>query len=64
MERPGDESIAGCTANVIIITDAEIYCANAGDSRSILRIENVYFNKIFINIRKLKLYQKIINLMI
>ena len=64
MERPGDESIAGCTANVIIITDTEIYCANAGDSRSILRLENVYLNKIFINIRKLKLYQKIINLMI
>jgi serine/threonine protein phosphatase PrpC len=64
MEKPGDESIAGCTANVIIITDTEIYCANAGDSRSILRIENVYFNNIFINIRKLKLYQKIINLMI
>jgi len=64
MERSGDESIAGCTANVIIITDTEIYCANAGDSRSILRLENVYLNKIFINIRKLKLYQKIINLMI
>ena len=64
MDRPGDESIAGCTANVIIITDTEIYCANAGDSRSILRLENVYLNKIFINIRKLKLYQKIINLMI
>ena len=64
MEKPGDESIAGCTANVIIITDTEIYCANAGDSRSILRLENVYLNKIFINIRKLKLYQKIINLMI
>ena len=37
MERPGDESMAGCTANVIIITKTDIYCANAGDSRSILR---------------------------
>jgi serine/threonine protein phosphatase PrpC len=33
--------MAGCTANVVLITENEIYCANAGDSRSILRIGNV-----------------------
>jgi serine/threonine protein phosphatase PrpC len=27
---------AGCTANVVLITKTEIYCANAGDSRSVL----------------------------
>lgn len=27
---------AGCTANVVMITKAEILCANAGDSRSVL----------------------------
>ena len=27
---------SGCTANVVLITDKEIYCANAGDSRSVL----------------------------
>jgi serine/threonine protein phosphatase PrpC len=26
----------GCTANVIIIDDTHYYCANAGDSRSVL----------------------------
>jgi serine/threonine protein phosphatase PrpC len=31
------ESYAGCTANVILIVDGTtIYCANAGDSRSLL----------------------------
>lgn len=29
------ESIAGCTANVILFTNDYIYCGNAGDSRSI-----------------------------
>ena len=28
---------SGCTANVVLITPAEIYCANAGDSRAVLR---------------------------
>lgn len=32
----GGESMAGCTANVTLIYDGMIYCANAGDSRSIL----------------------------
>jgi serine/threonine protein phosphatase PrpC len=27
---------AGCTANVIMITKAEILCANAGDSRAVM----------------------------
>lgn len=27
-------SFAGCTANVVLITSTEIYCANAGDSRA------------------------------
>lgn len=27
---------AGCTANVVLITKAEILCANAGDSRSVM----------------------------
>jgi protein phosphatase 2C family protein 2/3 len=31
-----DVQHAGCTANVIMITKAEILCANAGDSRSVL----------------------------
>jgi len=30
------ESFAGCTANVVLIVDNEIYCANAGDSRCVL----------------------------
>ena len=28
--------ISGCTANVVLITHDKIYCANAGDSRSVL----------------------------
>jgi serine/threonine protein phosphatase PrpC len=31
-----EQCYAGCTANVIMITKTEIYCANAGDSRSVL----------------------------
>ena len=30
-----EESHAGCTANVVLITPKTIYCANAGDSRAI-----------------------------
>lgn len=29
------DTVAGCTANVCLITKNEIYCANAGDSRSV-----------------------------
>ncbi len=28
--------MAGCTANVVMITKTEIICANAGDSRAVL----------------------------
>ena len=30
-----EESHAGCTANVVLITPDTIYCANSGDSRAI-----------------------------
>ena len=30
------ESRAGCTATVVLVTPDEIYCANAGDSRTVL----------------------------
>lgn len=30
-----EESHAGCTANVVLITPGHIYCANAGDSRAV-----------------------------
>ena len=32
--------MAGCTANVVLITRTRIYCANAGDSRCIIRDSN------------------------
>ena len=34
---PGRVMSSGCTANVVLITPAEIYCANAGDSRAVLK---------------------------
>jgi len=30
------KSYAGCTATLALITQTEIYCANAGDSRSVM----------------------------
>lgn len=33
---PNDYSEAGCTSNVILITENKIYCANAGDSRAVM----------------------------
>lgn len=30
------KSYAGCTATVVLITQSEIYCCNAGDSRTVL----------------------------
>ena len=30
-----EESHAGCTANVVLMTPERIYCANAGDSRAV-----------------------------
>jgi protein phosphatase 2C family protein 2/3 len=35
-EPVGETTNAGCTANVVMITKAEILCANAGDSRAVL----------------------------
>ena len=35
-EGEDEESMAGCTANVIVIKDKIIYCANAGDTRCCL----------------------------
>jgi serine/threonine protein phosphatase PrpC len=29
----------GCTANLILITETEIYCANAGDCRCVLAVK-------------------------
>ena len=30
------ESFAGCTATTLLITPTEMYCANSGDSRTVL----------------------------
>jgi len=30
------ESFAGCTSTVILVTRTEVYCANAGDSRTVM----------------------------
>ena len=38
--RGGGDSYAGCTANVCIIANNKLYCANAGDSRSVLGMSN------------------------
>lgn len=32
----GGKSFAGATATVILVTRTEIYCANAGDSRTVI----------------------------
>lgn len=37
LEEDIEESMAGCTANIVLITQDEIYVANSGDSRSVLR---------------------------
>lgn len=34
-----DESFAGCTANVVLITSNKLYVANAGDSRCVVSIK-------------------------
>lgn len=36
-EEDVEVSMAGCTANVVLITDTDMYIANSGDSRSVLR---------------------------
>ena len=30
------ETYAGCTSTVVLVTHKEVYCANAGDSRTVL----------------------------
>ena len=40
MENPNQPSMAGCTANVVFRTKNKIICANAGDSRSFIRLSN------------------------
>lgn len=35
-ENMMEQSFAGCTANVVMITKTEIICANAGDSRAVM----------------------------
>lgn len=35
-QGPGMQCQAGCTANVILMTETHIYCANAGDARGVL----------------------------
>lgn len=34
-----EESHAGCTANVVLVTSDYIYCANSGDSRAIAKVD-------------------------
>lgn len=41
MQDASVESNAGCTANVILIADGQMYIANSGDSRSVLRTSQV-----------------------
>ena len=36
----GEVSYAGCTATTVLITPTEIYCANAGDSRTVVSKNN------------------------
>lgn len=36
MDYAGEKSFAGCTATVVLITPTEIYCANSGDSRTVM----------------------------
>ena len=37
---PDGHAFAGCTANVALLTQDEVYCANAGDSRAYLHMKN------------------------
>lgn len=39
-EKKEEETYAGCTANVVLIKDGNIYVANAGDSRCVLMTRN------------------------
>lgn len=44
MENSNESSMAGCTANVCLVSKNQLYCANSGDSRSVIRHANVNFN--------------------
>lgn len=35
--KEAEIDVSGCTANVVLITPTQIFCANAGDSRSAMR---------------------------
>ena len=41
MPDPNGECMAGCTANVVLLTKNELYCANSGDSRAVIKTGNV-----------------------
>ena len=41
MSEEESESMAGCTANVCIVTKEKIVCANSGDSRAVLKRKEV-----------------------
>jgi serine/threonine protein phosphatase PrpC len=41
MGEEESESMAGCTANVCIVTKEKIVCANSGDSRAVLKRKEV-----------------------
>lgn len=43
MDNDDQESMAGCTANVCIVTKDFIVCANSGDSRAVLRKNIVHY---------------------
>ena len=43
MENENESSMAGCTANVCLIAKKVLYCANSGDSRSVIRKNKVFF---------------------
>ena len=34
--KPAEFSVAGCTANVCLVHEKTLYCANSGDSRAVL----------------------------
>jgi len=43
MENENESSMAGCTANVCLIAKKVLYCANSGDSRSVIRKNTVKY---------------------
>ena len=43
LNNGNDQSYAGCTATTVIITPTEIFCANAGDSRTVISENNQAF---------------------